>query len=108
MNFRLSEAEKSQVKTITGIENNGNLLDIKDLTLFPNFSNGKVGISFNLESKGSIKLKILNNDLKPVFTDEISNFNGSYMKQISLPENGVYYISINQNNVWYVKQIVKE
>jgi hypothetical protein len=108
MNFRLSEAEKSQVKTITGIENNGNLLDIKDLTLFPNFSNGKVGISFNLESKGSIKLKILNTDLKPVFTDEISNFNGSYMKQISLPENGFYYISINQNNVWYVKQIVKE
>ena len=108
MNFRLNDAEKSHMKTITGIENTGNLLDIKDLTRFPNFSNGKVGISFNSESKGSIKLKILNTDLKPVFTDEITNFNGSYMKQISLPENGVYYISISQNNVWYVKQIVKE
>ena len=108
MNFRLNDAEKSHVKTITGIENTGNLLDIKDLTLFPNFSNGKVGISFNSESKGSIKLKILNTDLKPVFTEEITNFNGSYVKQISLPENGVYYISISQNNVWYVKQIVKE
>ena len=51
MNIRLSDAEKSQVKTITGIENATNLLDVKDLTLFPNFSNGKVGISFNLESK---------------------------------------------------------
>ena len=108
MNIRLSDAEKSQVKTITGSDNTTNLLDIKDLTMFPNFSNGKVGISFNLESKGSIKLKILNTDLKPVFTDEITNFNGSYMKQISIPENGVYYISINQNNVWFVKQLVKE
>ena len=108
MNIRLSDAEKSQVKTISGIENNGNLLDIKDLTLFPNFSNGKVGISFNLESKGSIKLKILNTDLKPVFTDEISNFNGSYMKQISLVENGVYYVTVEQNKVWFIKQLIKE
>ena len=108
MHIRLSDVEKSQVKTITGIENATNLLDVKDLTLFPNFSNGKVGISFNLESKGPIKLKILNTDLKPLFTDELSNFNGSYMKQIPLAENGVYYITIEQNKVWFIKQLVKE
>ena len=108
MNIRLSDAEKSQVKTITGIENATNLLDVKDLTLFPNFSNGKVGISFNLESKGPIKLKILNSDLRPLFTDELSNFNGSYMKQIPLAENGVYYITIEQNKVWFIKRLVKE
>jgi len=108
MNIRLSDAEKSQVKTITGIENASNLLDVKDLTLFPIFSNGKVGISFNLESKGPIKLKILNTDLKPLFTDELSNFNGSYMKQIPLAENGVYYITVEQNKVWFIKRLVKE
>lgn len=108
MNIRLSDAEKTQLKTITGIENPTNLLDVKDLTLFPNFSNGKIGISFNLESKGPIKLKILNTDLKPLFTDELANFNGSYMKQIPLAENGVYYITIEQNKVWFIKRLVKE
>jgi|JI6StandDraft_1071083.scaffolds.fasta_scaffold116187_2 hypothetical protein len=108
MNIRLSDAEKTQLKTITGLENTENKLDVKDLTLFPNFSNGKVGISFNLESKGPIKLKILNTDLKPLFTDELSNFNGSYMKQIPLAENGVYYITIEQNKVWFIKRLVKE
>ena len=108
MNIRLSDAEKDQLKTITGIENAANLLDVKDLTLFPNFSNGKLGISFNLETKGAIKLKILNTDLKPVFTDELPGFNGSYMKQIPVAENGVYYITIEQNKVWFIKRLVKE
>jgi len=108
MNIRLSDAEKDQLKTITGIENADKLLDIKDMTLFPNFSNGKIGISFNLDSKGPIRVRILNSDMKQIFTDEVANFNGSYMKQILLPENGIYYISIIQNKVWYVKQLVKE
>ena len=108
MNIRLSDAEKSQLKSITGLENTGSLLDVKDLTLFPIFSNGKLGISFNLDSKGPIKLKILNTDLKPLFTDEPANFNGSYMKQIPLAENGVYYITIEQNKVWFIKRLVKE
>jgi len=79
MNIRLSDAEKSQVKTITGIENVDNLLDVKDLTIFPNFSNGKIGISFNLESIGPIRVKVMNSDLKQLYTEEIRNFNGSYM-----------------------------
>ena len=108
MNIRLSDAEKSQMKTITGIDNAENLLDVKDLTLFPNFSNGKIGISFNLESKGPIKLKILNTDLKPLFKDELATFNGSYMNQIPLAENGVYYITLEQNKVWFIKRLVKE
>lgn len=108
MNIRLSDAEKSQLKTITGLENPGNQLDVKDLTLFPNFSNGKLGISFNLENKGPIKLKILNSDLEPLFTDELSNFNGSYMKQIPLTANGVYYVTIEQNKAWFIKRLVKE
>lgn len=110
MNIRLSDAEKSQMKAITStsLENADNQLDVKDLTLFPNFSNGKLGISFNLESRGSIKLTILNTDLKPLFSDELSNFNGSYMKQIPLAENGIYYITIEQNKVWFIKRLVKE
>lgn len=108
MNIRLSDAENNKFKMITGLENSDNLLEVKDLTLFPNFSNARIGISFNLESKGTIKVKILNTDLKPLYTDEVYNFNGSYMKQIPLAENGVYYITIEQNKVWFIKRLLKE
>ena len=108
MNIHISDVDDSFLKKISGSEKAGNALNIKDLTLFPNFSNGKIGISFNLETKGSLKIKILDADLKQIFTDEVGNFNGNYMKQIALPENGVYYISISQNGAWYVRKFIKE
>ncbi|MFA6945573.1 MAG: hypothetical protein WC220_06675 [Pedobacter sp.] len=107
MSIRISDAEKEKLKAITGSENTSVDLDVKDLTLFPNFSNGKAGLSFNLDGRGTTKIKILNSDLKAVFTDEVTSFQGNYMKQISLPQNGVYYITIGQNSKWFVKKLIK-
>ena len=107
MNIRIVDAEKDKLKKITGSESDPAGLDIKDLTLFPNFSNGKAGLSFNLDGRGATKIKILSADLKAVFTDEIASFQGNYMKQISLPQNGVYYITISQNSKWFVKKLIK-
>ena len=108
MNIRISDAENIQLKKITGSESISTPLDVKDMTIFPNFSNGKIGVSFNLDGKGVTRVRILDSDLKQVFTDEVSNFSGSYMKQISLPKNGIYYISISQNTGWYVRKLIKE
>lgn len=108
MSIRLSEIDKSQLKSILEVEPGDQTLEVKDLTLFPNFSNGKIGISFNLNSKGQIKIVIMDSNKKPVFTDEVANFNVNYMKQISIPENGIYYISVKQNNLWFAKKLVKE
>ena len=107
MSIRISDAEKEKLKAITSSENASLDLDVKDLTLFPNFSNGKAGLSFNLEGRGSVKVKILNSDMKVMFSDEVTSFQGNYMKQISLPQNGVYYIAINQSAKWFVKKLVK-
>lgn len=107
MSIRISDAEKDKLKTITSSENPSIDLDVKDLTLFPNFSNGKAGLSFNLEGRGTVKIKIFNSDMKVMFNDEVTSFQGNYMKQISLPQNGVYYIAVNQNAKWFVKKLVK-
>lgn len=107
MNIRISDAEKENLKSITGSENIPADLDVKDLTLFPNFSNGKVGLSFNLDGRGAMKIKILNSELKTVFTDDVTSFQGNYMKQISLPQNGVYYITVSQNSKWFIKKLIK-
>lgn len=107
MSIRISDPEKEKTKAITGSENISTDLDVKDLTLFPNFSNGKTGLSFNLDGRGTMKIKILNSDLKVVFSEDVSSFQGNYMKQITLPQNGIYYITINQNSKWFIKKLIK-
>ena len=107
MNLRLSDADKDQLKKITGSESMTSALNVEDLTLFPNFSTGKLGLSFNMESRGQVKVTILDSQLKQIYTDEATNFSGNYMKQISLPKNGIYYISIKQNDGWFVKKLIK-
>lgn len=107
MSIRISDPEKEKTKAITGSENISSDLDVKDLTLFPNFSNGKTGLSFNLDGRGAMKIKILNSDLKAVFSEDVSSFQRNYMKQISLPQNGVYYITINQGSKWFIKKLIK-
>ncbi|MES3017580.1 MAG: T9SS type A sorting domain-containing protein [Bacteroidota bacterium] len=108
MNIRISEAGKDQLKKITGAETINKSLDVTDLTLFPNFSTGKMTLSFNIASKGTAKIGVLNSEMKSIFTDEASNFSGNYVKQLTLPKNGVYYVSVSQNGNWFVKRLVKE
>ena len=108
MNIRISDASKDQLKKITGTETITKSLDVSDLTLFPNFSSGKMTLSFNLASRGSAKISVLDSEMKSVFTDEASNFSGNYIKQLSLPKNGVYYVSVSQNGNWFVKRLAKE
>ncbi|MEJ7779106.1 MAG: T9SS type A sorting domain-containing protein [Daejeonella sp.] len=108
MSIRLSDAGKDQLKKITGAETVNKSLDAADLTLFPNFSSGKMTLSFNLSSKGTAKVAILDSDLKPLFSDETANFSGNYVKQVSLPKNGIYYITVSQNGNWFVKKLIKE
>ena len=50
MNLRIIEADKDQLTNITGSESMTSTLNVEDLTLFPNFSTGKLGLSFNMES----------------------------------------------------------
>lgn len=108
MSIRLSDAGKETLKKITGAEAPAKVLDVSDLTLFPNFSNGKMTLSFNINSKGGAKVSILDSDLKQIFSDESANLNGSYVKQFALPKNGLYYVTISQNGGWFVKRLVKE
>ena len=108
MNIRIGDANKEQLKKITGAETITKSLDVSDLTLFPNFSSGKMTLSFNLASKGAAKVSVLDSDMKSVFTDDAANFSGNYVKQLTPPKNGVYYITVSQNGNWFVKRLAKE
>jgi hypothetical protein len=107
MNISISDIEKDHKEKITGSKDENDDLKVEDLTLFPNFSSGKLGISFNTSSNTPLKLKILNSDFKQVFSDDASTVSGNYTKQISLPKNGIYYIAIKQNNNWFLRKLIK-
>lgn len=108
MNISISEAKKDQLKKITGTESIEKPLEVSDFTIFPNFSSARLGLSFNLTSRGTMKIKILDSDLKVVFSDEAANFSGNYVKQIPLLKNGLYYLSVNQNSKWFIRELIKE
>jgi len=107
MNVFISDLTNAEIKKVTGLESIDKPLEVEDLAIFPNFSSGKMSLSFNLESKGSITVTIKDADNKNVFFDTVKNFSGIYLKQANLPKNGIYYLSISQNNKWFVKRIVK-
>lgn len=108
INIRLSDLSKEQLKQVSASENSKNDLQVTDLTIFPNFSSGKLTVSFSLPVKESVDIKILDSEMKTVFADKSENFNGNYLKQISLPMNGIYYLSIKQGIKIYNKKLTKE
>lgn len=107
MSIRISEVEKENIEKLTGLKEGTADLKIEDLTFFPNFSSGKLGISFNTGSNASLKVKILNSEFKQIFADDVAVVGGNYTKQITLPKNGIYYIAIKQNNNWFLRKFIK-
>ncbi|MXV14696.1 hypothetical protein [Hufsiella ginkgonis] len=108
VNFRIGEARKELADKITGSTTANTTLDVTDLTLFPNFSSGKITLSFTLSGKGATEVKLLDTDLQPVYTDKLASFTGTYAKQVNMPKNGLYYLAVNQGGKWFVKRVVKE
>ena len=107
VNLLVGDADKKELKALTGKETNESLLMVDDFTLFPNFSTGKTTLSFSLPTKSQIAVLVSDSENKTVFTDKVNGFSGSYLKQINMSKNGIYHISINQNGKWFVKRIVK-
>lgn len=104
MHIRISEVPEDKVKQVSGSETN--TLTVEDLTLFPNFSSGRMTLSFNLPGKGNALIKILDSDLNSVFSGQGSG--ETYFKQFNMLKNGVYYIHIKQGSRSFVRKIVKE
>ena len=107
LTIRISEPNSEERKKLNSATSEKPSLEITDLTLSPNFSNGKLSLSFGLASKGKTEVKITDTDMKPVFTDMKADFSGIYFKQISLPKNGIYFISISQGGKTFSRKLIK-
>jgi hypothetical protein len=106
MSIRISEAGKDVLKKLKGNETTE--LPVNDLTLSPNFSSGKLNLSFSLGEKGQLEVVLLDNNLKEIFKDKQTLTNQTYFKQVNLQKNGVYYIRISQGSKTYLRKVIKE
>jgi len=87
-----------------------NKLAIDQMKFFPNPSNGKFTLNFNLAAKGNTEVSILNLEGKTVYSEELKDFTGNYNKEIDISANpkGVYFIKIKQGAHAQLKKIVLE
>lgn len=108
MSIRVSEANEETLKKLNVAGKDKSSPGVHDLNFSPNFSSGKLNLSFSLAEKGSVTIKIVDSNFKEIFSDKPSSIPGTYFKQINLPGNGVYYILISQGGRTFVRKIVKE
>nr|WP_294942493.1 T9SS type A sorting domain-containing protein [uncultured Mucilaginibacter sp.] len=104
ISFRVNDATKETAKRIAGTDKI--TLGINDLNLSPEFSTGKTSLSFNLDAKTTADVKLTDSEGKALFSDKATG--GSFSKKISLPRNGIYFLTVKQGANAAVKRIVKE
>jgi hypothetical protein len=85
-------------------------LQMNEMKFFPNPSDGKFNLSFNLTDKGDTKIQVLNNEGKVVYTEQLFEFTGPYDRELDISEfpKGVYFVRVEQNQHAQVKKIVLE
>lgn len=85
-----------------------NTLTVESLQFYPNPSDGRFDISFNLPNKGKTVVRVVDVTGKEVFQDKLGNFSGTYEKQIDISNNnkGIYFLQVEQGDKVMMKKIV--
>jgi len=104
ISFRVADALNDKVKAIGGTDKS--YLTLNDLNLSPEFSTGKIMLSFSLPAKSAADVKLTDSQGKVLFTDKAAA--GSFSKKVILPLNGIYYLNVKQGAASVTKKIVKE
>lgn len=77
-------------------------------TIYPNPNEGNFSVSFNVMTRSTYKLTLLNALGALVYQETLTDFNGTYTKQMDLTKygKGVYLISISNPNIETVKKVI--
>lgn len=104
VSYRVNDVPKEKFSNIAGTEKA--TLELKDVTLSPEFSTGKTTLNFNLPAKTIAEIQFKDGQGKVLWTDKATN--GSFSKTFSLGLNGAYYLQVKQGGNTALKRIVKE
>lgn len=103
-----SESDMKNMKDQSGLSDNK--LEINKMEFYPNPTNGKFNLRFNLKEKGYTEITIMNTEGKDIYTEKLNAFSGNYNKEIDISENkkGVYFLKISQNKRSQLKKLILE
>lgn len=104
VSFRVSETPPEKTRQITGTDKAD--LELKDLSLVPEFSSGKIVLMFSLPAHTVAEVKLMDHDGKVIWSDRA--LNGSFTKSFPLGLNGIYLLEVKQGNKFALKRILKE
>lgn len=109
--INITDVNQNEMKLLgkAGSETDGKL-KIEKMSFYPNPSSGKFNLSFTLPNKGDAEVIIMNTEGKDVYKEKLSNFSGSYDKEIDISKNakGIYFVKVEQGKSAQVKKIVLE
>lgn len=84
-----------------------NKVEVDNMKLYPNPSDGKFNLNFNLKNKGDAEVTVYDLQGKQVYNEKLPNFSGEYNKPIDISSNakGIYFVKIQQGKHTQVKKI---
>ena len=93
------------ISTTTGIIQTAN---DSFFTVYPNPSNGNFNVSFNIALKATYNLELRNTLGQLVYHETLTDFNGSYLKQMNVSQfgKGLYIISLSNPANETIKKVV--
>lgn len=108
---RISDPSAEDTKTIgksAGVSDNKLAVDKMDF--YPNPSNGKFNLKFNLKEKGDTEINVMNMEGKKIYSEKLKAFSGNYDKEIDISSNpkGIYFVKIDQGEHSQLKKLVLE
>ena len=104
LTFHVSEASDDDLKRMEYVE--GPKFDIRDLNIAPQFSSGKILLTFDLATKAPAVVKLSDSEGKTLWTEKTAT--GAFSKSFALGLNGVYYLQVKQGKNIALKRIMKE
>lgn len=77
----------------------------KDFTVNYNDNKDLLSIEFNSSGKGTLTVKIVDNNGKEILSDKIKQYDGNYKKEIQL-KKGTYYVQFTLDKEHYIRKII--
>jgi hypothetical protein len=104
----ISEPEQNSFKTVAENRTDVNKLNATDFKVFPNPTQGKITVSFKVETAGTIELRLLDAGGKVIVDDKVTTPDGNFSQEYTLEGNarGTYLLQLKQGDKWKHEKII--
>jgi hypothetical protein len=99
-----SAASNTQTVTGLGFEE----LNVYQLSVYPNPSQGEFSVSFNASITEAYTIKVYDEVGRLVYNENIENQNGQYIKEVKLGEvaSGIYNVTLSNGSNEVTRKVV--